>query len=130
MLTIVAILLIGGVIGFNLLRMIYDTDPPAIIAVDYDPNPKVNSSSTIHIYIDEISGIESCRIYYRVNGGEWISQEMRRYIILCCPPRYLIRLGPFSEIGAQYDFYFEIEDKKNNILISDIYSFEIVESFS
>lgn len=127
-LTIAAILLIGGVIGFNLLRMMNDTEPPAIIKVDYDSNPKVNSSSTIHIYIDEISGIESCRIYYRVNSNEWISKEMRRYVILCCPPRYLIRLGPFTEVGAQYDFYFEIIDKKNNMLISDIYSFKIIES--
>ena len=88
----------------------------------------MTTSSTIEIYVDEISGIESCKIYYRINGSDWISQEMRRYIILCCPPRYLIRLGPYNEIGAQYDFYFEIVDKKSNLLISEIYSFEIIGS--
>ncbi|MFX0208977.1 MAG: hypothetical protein ACFFDT_23535 [Candidatus Hodarchaeota archaeon] len=122
------ILLAGGVMGFNFIRMINDTDPPRIISVGYNSNPKVNTSTTIQIFVEDVSGIESCKINYRLNSSEWIARELKRYIILCCPPRYLIRLGPFTSIGTQIDFYFEISDKKENVLISETYSFTVVDS--
>ncbi|MFX1284001.1 MAG: hypothetical protein ACFFB5_10115 [Promethearchaeota archaeon] len=125
---ITSIVIIGGVIGINLVRMTTDVDSPRLISVEYNPNLKVNTSTTIQIFVEDISGIESCKIYYSMNGSAWVSRELRHYIIICCPPRYLIRLRPFRSTGIQWDFYFEIIDKKNNILISEIYSFIIVDS--
>ncbi|UCG02949.1 MAG: hypothetical protein JSW11_02960 [Candidatus Heimdallarchaeota archaeon] len=121
-------MLIGGFVGINFLRMINDKDPPRIISVGYNPHPKVNTSSTIQIFVEDVSGIEFCKIYYRLNESEWVSRALRRYVILCCPPRFLIRLGPFISVGTQFDLYFVISDKKNNILVSDTYSFTVVDS--
>lgn len=114
--------------GFNFIRMLNDKDPPRIISVGYNPNPKVNTSTTIQVFVEDVSGIESCKIYYRLNNSEWIARDLKRYIIICCPPRYLIRLGPFPSVGTQIDFYFEISDKKENVLISETYSFTVVGS--
>jgi hypothetical protein len=107
--------------------MFLDNEPPQLLALNYNPNPKVNSSMTISIFVEDVSGIRSCTLHYCENGSDWISREMRRFIILCCPPRYLIRLGPFTNLGFQVDFYFEIVDKKGNIYESDLYSFTISE---
>ncbi|UCE12696.1 MAG: hypothetical protein JSV04_10940 [Candidatus Heimdallarchaeota archaeon] len=126
MLALIAIVLLGGILGFNLVLISLDKDPPTIVSVGYDPHPEVNSSTTVQIFVNDVSGIKSCTIYYRINNSDWISHEMRRYVILCCPPRYLIRLGPFTSIGAQYDFYFKIIDQKDNIFVSETYSFTVI----
>ncbi len=122
---ILVITVFGGTIGYNFLRSLNDKSPPILISLGYEEEPKVNTSVTIQIFIDDISGIKFCKIYYRINSSDWLSQEMRLYVILCCPPRYLARLGPFSEIYTRIDFYFRIADKKDNVLTTDIYSFLI-----
>ena len=122
--TSIVILVFAGLITV-LLQFVIDETPPKIISISYQ-TPKVNTSFTIQVEAEDKSGIDSAEIIYRIKQGSWISDEMRKYFILCCPPRFIIRMGPFQEVGIQVDFYFRIRDSHNNELITDTYSFEIV----
>jgi len=124
--TIVTAVILAVLMGFNLFRMINDKDPPNIVYVGYNSEVKVNSSTTIQIFAEDVSGIRSCRIFYRINGSGWSSEEMKRYVIICCPPRFVSRLGPLFPSGVQLEFYFDIVDKKDNRLITDVYTLDII----
>jgi hypothetical protein len=124
--TSVVILLFAGFITVIVQMYVIDESPPRIVLISYNKTPKVNTSFTIRVDAVDKSRIVSAEINYRIKQGLWISDEMRKFFILCCPPRFLIRIGPFQEVGIQVDFFFRIKDSHNNELITDTYSFEIV----
>ena len=124
--TSVVILVFAGFITVLFQMFVIDENPPKIVSISYNQTPKVNTSFTIQVDVEDKSQIVSTEINYRIKQEAWISDEMRKYFILCCPPRFLIRMGPFQEVGIQVDFYFRIKDSHNNELITDTYSFEIV----
>ena len=124
--TSVVILVFAGFITVLIQEYVVDNNPPTLVSIGYNQTPKANTSFTIQIDAEDRSSIVSAEINYRIKQGSWVSDEMRKYFILCCPPRFIIRLGPFQEVGIQVDFYFRITDSHNNELITDTYSFEIV----
>jgi hypothetical protein len=126
MATSVVLLIFAGFITVLIQEFVIDDYPPSLASIAYDHSPKVNTSFTIQINVEDKSPIKSAEIIYRIKLGSWISDEMRYYFVLCCPPRFLIRMGPFSEVGIQVDFYFRVLDSHNNELITDTYSFEII----
>ena len=124
--TSVVILVFAGFITVLIQEYVVDNNPPTLVSISYNQTPKVNTSFTIQVDAVDRSRIVSTEINYRIKQGSWISDELRQYFILCCPPRFIIRMGPFQEAGIQVDFYFRIRDSHNNELITDTYSFEIV----
>jgi hypothetical protein len=126
--TSVVLVVFAGLITFLIQEYVIDENPPSLVAIAYDKTPKTNTSFTIQIDVVDKSSIKSTEIIYRIKQGSWISDKMRYYFVLCCPPRFLIRMGPFSEVGTQVDFYFRITDTHNNVLITDSYSFEIIQA--
>ena len=126
--TSVVLIVFIGFIAVLIQEFVIDTNPPSLVSVGYNPTPKVNTSLTIQVYVEDKSPIKVVEINYRIKQGEWISNEMRKYFIICCPPRFLLRLGPYNEAGIQVDFYFRIVDSQNNELITDTYSFEVIQA--
>jgi len=126
--TSVVLVVFIGFFAVLIQEFVIDTNPPSLVSVGYNPTPKVNTSLTIQVYVEDKSPIKLVEINYRIKQGEWISNEMRKYFIICCPPRFLLRLGPFNEVGIQVDFYFRIVDSQNNELITDTYSFEVIQA--
>jgi hypothetical protein len=124
--TSVVILVFAGFMTVLIQEYVIDNNPPTLVSIGINKTPKVNTSFTIQVDAVDQSQIVSAEINYRTKQGSWISDEMRKYFILCCPPRFLIRMGPFHEVGIQVDFYFRITDSHNNELITDTYSFEII----
>ncbi len=124
--TSIVLIIFVGFIVVLIQEFVIDNNPPSLVSVGYNSTPKVNSSLTIQLYVEDKSSIKSVEINYRIKQGLWISDEMRKYFIICCPPRFLIRLGPFNEVGVEVDFYFRVVDSKNNELITDTYSFVVI----
>ena len=123
--TSIVILIFAGFIAV-LLPYVIDEKPPRIVSISFNQTPIVNTSITIQVNAVDDSRIVSAEINYRIKEGSWISDEMKKYFIICCPPRFIIRMGPFQEVGIQVEFYFRIKDSHNNELITDTYSIEIV----
>lgn len=126
--SIIIVVVLGiSFMGYNIFLFFNDENPPRIVGnISYEKEVEVNNSVSIALFTEDRSGIDICSIIYRVNNSEWITKPMRLYAIICCPPRYLIRIGPFYSVGIRIDFYFEIVDHKGNKLISDMYLFTIV----
>jgi hypothetical protein len=124
--TSVVILVFAGFIAVIIQEFIVDENPPRIVSISYKKTPKVNTSFTIQVDATDKSSIVSGEINYRITQGSWVSEKMKKYFILCCPPRFIIRMGPYQDVGIQVDFYFRFVDSHNNVLITDTYSFEVV----
>ena len=124
--TSIVLIIFIGFITVLIQEFVIDTDPPSLVSVGYNSTPKVNSSLTIQLYVEDKSSIKSVEIYYCIKQQSWISDEMRKYFIICCPPRFLIRMGPFNEVGIRVEFYFRVVDSKNNELITEMYSFNVI----
>ncbi len=124
--TSVVLIVFVGFMVVLIQEFVIDNNPPSLVSVGYNSTPKVNTTLTIQLYVEDKSPIKLVEINYRIKQGSWILDEMKKYFIICCPPRFLLRLGPFNEVGIKVDFYFRIVDSKNNELITVTYSFEVI----
>ncbi|MHA1972746.1 MAG: hypothetical protein ACTSW1_07130 [Candidatus Hodarchaeales archaeon] len=127
LITSIIIGVILALVGGNfIIAQFLDDDPPKLISVGYNKTIDVNDSATIQIFADDVSGIKYAMLFYRINDSTWSREEMKLYVIICCPPRYLSRIGPFTK-PCKVEFYFELSDKKGNIMTSDSYFFNVVD---
>jgi len=112
--------------GSFIINQLIDEDPPKLISVGYEDYIDVNESATIQIFADDVSGIKYVKLFYRIDDSSWSSEEMKLYVIICCPPRYLSRIGPFTK-SCKVEFYFEMSDKKGNTMNSEVYFFIVMD---
>lgn len=88
--------------------------------ITHSPAQPANKDSvTISATVNADAGINTVKVYYRVDNGSWLTEFMT-----ADGATYSKNIGQF-QTGETIDYYIHVTDNANNIAISTTYSFKI-----
>ncbi|MFX1249445.1 MAG: right-handed parallel beta-helix repeat-containing protein, partial [Promethearchaeota archaeon] len=112
-------------IGFNIKRTEkQDTTPPMYSDLNHtSASPEYNENNTVSINATDDSGIDTILLYYRVNEGPWISNNVTDTSNYTFNADILV-------YNQRYDWYFWFNDTEGNINQSSVMTFLVIDSIA
>ena len=96
----------NGGLYYNFTIISHDTTSPTINGILHEPDsPHELNLITISANITDSSGIFCSKLFYRLNGGEWVYEDMA----LVAGDTYAVTIGLLS-VGDVVEYYFEATD--------------------